>query len=79
MPITKFQSEVLNLIKKNRNPDSYVAGGVAINRTEDTNRYSNDIDFFHDTDEAVRISAEADINILNAVWFSVYKILSSCV
>lgn len=75
MPITQFQSEVLNLIKKNRNPDSYVAGGVAINRSADTPRYSNDIDFFHDADEAVRLSAEADMNILIKNKFKIQKII----
>jgi len=53
MPISLFQKQVLLALKSIRNPESYVAGGTAIQRAEDSLRYSNDIDFFHDTDEAL--------------------------
>lgn len=32
VPITKFQSDVLRSLAAHRSPDSYIAGGVAINR-----------------------------------------------
>ncbi len=32
MPISSFQSEVLRLLAAQRGPDSYIAGGIAINR-----------------------------------------------
>lgn len=64
MPITKFQREVLLLLKQNRNPNSYVAGGVAIHRSDTSLRHSNDIDFFHDTDEAVTAGARSDRTVL---------------
>ena len=32
MPLTKFQSEVLLTLAAQRSPDSYIAGGVALNR-----------------------------------------------
>ena len=47
MPIGKFQSGVLRLLAAQRSPDSYVAGGIAINRHGP--RYSADIDIFHDS------------------------------
>lgn len=48
MPITPFQSKILRLLAKNRNPDSYVAGATVLNRSADSNRYSKDIGLFHD-------------------------------
>jgi hypothetical protein len=60
MPITPFQKNVLMLLKKNRSPDSYVAGGTAIQRDPDSLRFSNDIDFFHDADKAVTDAYQSD-------------------
>lgn len=64
MPVTPFQHEVLHLLRAHRNPNSYVAGGIAIHRSKLSLRRSNDIDFFHDTDAAVVASALADIDVL---------------
>lgn len=72
MPISKFQSEVLKLIAANRNPDSYIAGGVAINRGKKSLRYSKDVDIFHHAEESVLRSFTHDHDILNA---SGYKII----
>lgn len=71
MPINSFQRMVLRLLRKNRNPNSYVAGGIAINRLESSPRHSNDIDFFHDTDEAVSLSAQADLALLQKESFEI--------
>jgi predicted nucleotidyltransferase component of viral defense system len=64
MPLTPFQIAVLALLKSHRNPDSFIAGGIAIHRSNSSSRYSNDIDFFHDTDEAVSLTAQLDIDLL---------------
>lgn len=48
------------MLKANRSPDSYVAGGTAIQRDPDSLRFSNDIDFFHDTDKAVTDAFQSD-------------------
>lgn len=64
MPITEFQKKVMRLLKMHRSPDSYIAGEIAINRAPSSPRMSNDIDFFHDTDEAVSSSATQDIAVL---------------
>jgi hypothetical protein len=45
VPIGKFQSGVLRVLAAQRSPDSYIAGGVAINR--EGPRFSGDIDIFH--------------------------------
>jgi len=64
MPVTRFQQMVLMLLRQNRNPNSYIAGGIAIHRSKSSVRHSNDIDFFHDTDEAVTSSSRADLSLL---------------
>ena len=51
MPLSKIQSEILVLLAAHRNPESYVAGAVPLNR--DGPRYSADIDIFHDREESV--------------------------
>ncbi len=70
MPITAFQRSVLLLLRSHRNPNSYVAGGIAIHRAQSSIRHSNDIDFFHDTDEAVTTSSSVDLALLNKQGYS---------
>lgn len=64
MPLTAFQREVLALLAANRNPESHLAGGTAINRSEDSPRFSADVDLFHDVAEAVHAAALADAAVL---------------
>jgi hypothetical protein len=52
VPIDKFQSDVLRVLAAQRDPESDIAGGVAINR--EGPRFSADIDIFHVTWERVR-------------------------
>lgn len=60
MPLTDFQMEVLRVIAGNRSIGSHVAGGVALNAASDSARFSEDIDLFHDADEAVAVASEQD-------------------
>jgi hypothetical protein len=53
MPLTAIQSEVLKAISANRSPESHIAGGIALNFAPDSPRFSEDIDIFHDVEEAV--------------------------
>ncbi len=69
MPLSPLQSEVLRLLARHRSPDSYVAGATVLNR--DGPRYSEDIDLFHDREEAVARAAEADAGLLRDAGFSV--------
>jgi hypothetical protein len=64
VPISKFQSDVLRLLAAQRSPDSYIAGGVAINR--DGPRFSSDIDIFHDSETRLESAAKADTAALTA-------------
>ena len=69
MPIGKFQSEVLRALAAQRSPDSYIAGGVAINR--EGPRFSGDIDIFHDSEARLESAAEADAAALTAAGYGV--------
>ena len=62
MPLTKFQSEGLRSLAAQRSPDSYIAGGVAINR--EGPRFSGDIDIFQDSENRLAAAAEADAKAL---------------
>jgi hypothetical protein len=69
VPLSKVQREALRLLAAHRNPESYVAGAVPINR--EGPRFSADIDIFHDREEAVALAAEADAKILRGADFGV--------
>lgn len=69
MPISKLQSDILRLIAAARDPESFIAGGVPINRAGP--RYSADIDVFHDRQERVAEAALADAAILAAAGYDV--------
>lgn len=60
MPLTAMQKSVLQLLASHRDPESHVAGGIAINRSSESPRYSADIDFFHDLADRVFTNAETD-------------------
>jgi hypothetical protein len=71
MPLTQFQADVFKVIAANRNPDSFAAGGIVINRDRDSARYSDDIDLFHDTAQALAASADVDAMALQKAGYSV--------
>ena len=62
MPLTKLQSSVLRTLAAHRSPDSYIAGGIALNR--EGPRYSHDIDIFQDSEERLLSAAETDASVL---------------
>jgi hypothetical protein len=64
MPISPIQAEVLKRIAANRSPDSYLAGATVLHRAADSPRYSQDLDFFHDVENSVALSAEKDAESL---------------
>jgi hypothetical protein len=69
MPITEMQSGILRVIASKRDPESFVAGGVPINRAGP--RVSADIDIFHDRAERVATAALADAAALAAAGYSI--------
>ena len=66
MAATAFQEQLCRLIARRRREigESYVAGGVALNTLLNAPRISRDIDLFHDTNEALRVSWENDQTLL---------------
>jgi hypothetical protein len=69
VPLSRFQSEVLRTLAAQRSPDSYIAGGVAINRTGP--RFSGDIDIFHDSEDRLEAAAQADAAALTATGYTI--------
>lgn len=63
MPLTKFQAQLARLLAVNRTIDSHLAGGAALNFEPQSIRYSNDLDYFHDSEQRVA-SAFAEDQIL---------------
>jgi hypothetical protein len=51
VPLTPYQEAIARLLAANRSADSYLAGGAAIHIDPRTTRYSNDLDYFHDSVE----------------------------
>lgn len=71
MPLTPYQEEVARLLSSNRDFDSYLAGDAAIHLEPDTTRFSNDLDYFHDSSARVAEAFTADEQQLRASGHSV--------
>lgn len=73
MALTVFQQHVCGLLAERRidEGEAYVAGGTALNAILMAPRISRDIDRFHDTAEAVRVSSDLDRALLVARGLSV--------
>lgn len=73
MALTDLQRRVCRLVAANRTSagESYVAGGAALNELLAAPRMSRDVDLFHDTDEAVAASWDADRQLLESDGYQV--------
>lgn len=71
MPVTTFQQELALLLATNRSPDSYLAGGAALHFSPNTKRYSNDLDYFHDTEQRVAEAFSDDAHCLKKSGYNV--------
>jgi hypothetical protein len=69
MPLTPFQTQVLQVLAANRHPESHLAGGAVINRAPTSPRFSTDMDIFHDRAELVQEAWTADKSALEAAGF----------
>ena len=76
VPLTGLQQEVLALLARSRGSDGYLAGGTALNLTATSRRFSDDIDFFHDSIEAVAESFARDSAVLEAAGYHLDILLS---
>jgi len=71
VPLTDFQAGLARLLSENRTFDSYLAGGAAILIEPNTNRFSRDLDYFHDSEARVAEAFAADRRLLDADGYSV--------
>jgi len=69
VPLSKFQSDVLRLLAAQRSPDSYIAGGIAINRQGP--RFSRDIDIFNDSAARLESAVLVDEAALAAAGYKI--------
>lgn len=60
MPLTAFQGEVLATLAASPNDDRYLAGGAALHFAPNSTRFSDDLDFFHDSEARVASAFAAD-------------------
>ena len=68
------------MLAGNRSPESYIAGGIALNATTSI-RWSVDVDVFHDAEQAVIRASEADLATLQSggcsiereIWSPTYR------
>ena len=66
MPLTAFQKEVLAVLAANRSEESHFAGGIVLNASEDSPRFSRDFDIFHEVAKEVVRASDRDVASLHA-------------
>ena len=76
MPLTVFQQEVLALLTRSSSAAGYLAGGTALHSAPTSYRFSDDLDFFHDSVEAVAESFTRDNSVLEEAGYRVEVLLS---
>jgi hypothetical protein len=76
MPLTEFQAEVMRLLAPNRSKNSYMAGATALHFRDSGLRYSNDLDFFHDSPERVAAAFKKDRAVLLAAGLQVETLIA---
>ena len=72
MPLTKFQLQIARLLAPNRTDDSYLAGGAALHFSPKSKRFSNDLDFFHDSVERVASAFTKDEETLKKSGYDIH-------
>lgn len=60
MPLTPFQQTLLADLARDRSGEGYLAGGAALHFAPNSARFSDDLDFFHDSLERVATAYQAD-------------------
>ena len=71
MPLTRFQRELLASLAESPNDDRYLAGGVAMHFAPNSARYSDDLDFFHDSEERVASAFAHDRAVLDRAGYAI--------
>ena len=70
MPLTSFQRTLLADLTQDRSADSHLAGGAALHIAPNSLRYSEDLDFFHDSEARVASTFAADRARLDALGYT---------
>lgn len=76
VPLTGLQQRILALLAHGGRSDGYLAGGAALHLASTSSRFSDDIDFFHDSLEAVAASFERHRATLETAGYHVEIIVS---
>lgn len=76
MPLTGFQRQLLAVLAEGQTNERYLAGGAALHFAPNSTRYSNDLDFFHDSVQRVASTFSADRARLEAEGYDVTVELS---
>ena len=76
MPLTAFQQELLSTLASSADSDRYLAGGAALHFAPNSLRFSDDLDFFHDTAARVAEAFARDRAVLEANGYTVHVELS---
>lgn len=69
--MTDFQEALARLLASNRTPESYLAGGSALHLQPNSTRISDDLDYFHDSEERVAEAFARDRRLLAAQGYGV--------
>ena len=75
MPLTAFQAAIAELLSVNRSSDSYLAGGAAMHLAPNSKRYSNDLDYFHDSESRVAAAIREDTRLLEQSGYEVEVVM----
>ncbi len=76
MPLTPFQQQLLADLLAPPNDERYLAGGAALHFTPHSERFSNDLDFFHDSVERVARAFAKDSAQLRSLGYEITTDLS---
>lgn len=71
VPLTSFQRSILAELAKSPTEDRYLAGGAAMHFAPNTARYSDDLDFFHDSEVRVASAFARDREALESAGYRV--------
>jgi hypothetical protein len=71
VPLTDFQRRILADLAATPNDDRYLAGGAALHFAPNSVRYSDDLDFFHDSEARVARAFAADRGRLEQLRYDV--------
>lgn len=71
VPLTAFQRTLLATLATTPTDDRYLAGGAAMHFAPNSVRYSNDLDFFHDSEARVASAFAADRATLERAAYAV--------